>query len=76
LEVKLQALAETEQEDMSTEATADTVRTLAESVVQRVLSVYREDYIERCVRDEPNSLLALVKRLELELAKPPQEKKR
>jgi hypothetical protein len=70
------ALAETEQEDMSTEATADTVRTLAESVVQRVLSVYREDYIERCVRDEPNSLLALVKRLELELAKPPQEKKR
>jgi hypothetical protein len=61
---------------MSTEATADTVRTLAESVVQRVLSVYREDYIERCVRDEPNSLLALVKRLELELAKPPRENKR
>jgi hypothetical protein len=43
---------------------SDEIERLAGLVVERVLSVYREDYIERCVRTEPNSLLALVKQLE------------
>jgi hypothetical protein len=42
----------------------DEIERLACLVVERVISVYREDYIERCVRNEPDSLLALVKRLE------------
>lgn len=44
------------------------IEDLAAAVVQRVLSVYREDYIDRCVEREPDSLLALVKRLESALS--------
>jgi hypothetical protein len=40
------------------------LREIARLVVDRVLSVYRLDYIERCVKTEPESLLALVKRLD------------
>jgi hypothetical protein len=44
-------------------AAAD-VKALARLVVDRVRSVYREDYIARCVANEPDSLLALVDRLD------------
>lgn len=37
---------------------------LARMIVERVLGVYRDEYIEKCDRDEPDSLLGLVKRLE------------
>lgn len=40
------------------------ISVLARRVVDRVLSVYRDDYIERCVAQEPDSLLALVKKLQ------------
>lgn len=44
------------------------VEILARRVVDRVLEVYREDYIGRMDREEPESLLGLVKRLERALA--------
>jgi hypothetical protein len=44
----------------------DTVRMkeAAQKVVDRVFAVYHADYIEKCLRDEPDSLLALVKKLQ------------
>lgn len=36
----------------------------ARAVVDRMMSVYRPEYIEQCVTTEPESLLALVKRLD------------
>ena len=49
------------------------VEILARQIVDRVLSVYREDYIERMAREEPDSLLGLVKRLERALAETGQQ---
>jgi hypothetical protein len=46
----------------------ESVESLASLVVERVLAVYRPEYVERCAREEPNSLLGLVKRLEKKLA--------
>ncbi len=45
----------------------ETVEGLARKIVDRVLSVYHPDYIENCAREEPESLLGLVKRLEAKL---------
>lgn len=45
------------------------VESLARRIVDRVLAVYREDYIERMDRDEPESLLGLVKQLQRALDK-------
>lgn len=52
----------------STESQPETVEVLASAVVNRVLSVYREEYIEKCALEESDSLLGLVKRLESALA--------
>jgi hypothetical protein len=44
------------------------IETLAQRVVDRVLNVYDNAYIARMDREEPDSLLGLVKRLERALA--------
>jgi hypothetical protein len=46
---------------------SETVGVLARKVVNRVISVYRPEYVETCAREEPESLLGLVKRLEAKL---------
>jgi hypothetical protein len=40
------------------------VRLAATKVVDRVFAVYNAEYIAKCLRDEPDSLLALVKNLQ------------
>ena len=36
---------------------------LARELVERIFSVYNPEYIDRCLRDEPKSMLALAARL-------------
>lgn len=49
------------------------LREASRRVVERVLSVYNSDYIQKCVQNEPDSLLALVKELESAIAKAKRE---
>jgi hypothetical protein len=39
------------------------VRQLARELVDRIFAVYNAEYIERCLREEPKSMLALAGRL-------------
>lgn len=39
----------------------------ARRIVERLLKVYRPEYVEKCVREEPDSLLALAKALQADL---------
>ena len=48
---------------MSASATPNPVHQLARELVDRIFAVYNAEYIERCLREEPKSMLALAGRL-------------
>lgn len=52
-----------------TKAEIRELKVIALSVARRVFSVYNRTYIQKCLKNEPNSLLALVAKLKKAAAK-------